>query len=49
MPTASAGHTAVDLLIQALETSGEPATAQTMLATSLVVRDSTAAPEQPAG
>ncbi|MFD4231601.1 LacI family DNA-binding transcriptional regulator [Streptomyces sp. NPDC058545] len=49
MPTAAAGRTAVDLLIQALETSGEPATAQTMLATSLVVRDSTAAPEQPAG
>ncbi|MFF1894304.1 LacI family DNA-binding transcriptional regulator [Streptomyces sp. NPDC058206] len=45
MPTAAAGRTAVDLLIQALETSGEPATAQTMLATSLVVRDSTAAPE----
>jgi LacI family transcriptional regulator len=49
MPTAAAGRTAVDLLIQALETSGEPATARTMLATSLVVRDSTGAPEQPAG
>ncbi|MGY4919284.1 LacI family DNA-binding transcriptional regulator [Streptomyces sp. 900116325] len=49
MPTAAAGRTGVDLLIQGLETSGEPATARTMLATSLVVRDSTAAPEQPAG
>lgn len=49
MPTAAAGRTAVDLLIQALETSGEPATARTVLATSLVVRDSTGAPEQPAG
>lgn len=49
MPTAAAGRTAVDLLIQALETPGEPGTAQTMLATSLVIRDSTAAPEQPAG
>ncbi|MFF7580110.1 LacI family DNA-binding transcriptional regulator [Streptomyces sp. NPDC008061] len=49
MPTAAAGRTAVDLLIQALETSGEPATARTMLATSLVVSNSTGAPEQPAG
>jgi LacI family transcriptional regulator len=45
MPTASAGRTAVDLLIQTLETPGTGlTTAQTMLATSLVVRDSTATP-----
>ncbi|MFD4689688.1 LacI family DNA-binding transcriptional regulator [Streptomyces sp. NPDC058463] len=50
MPTAAAGRTAVDLLIQTVETSGGgPATAQTTLATSLVVRDSTAAPAHPAG
>ncbi|MCX5415466.1 LacI family DNA-binding transcriptional regulator [Streptomyces sp. NBC_00059] len=47
MPTAPAGRTAVDLLIQTVEsTDPEPATAQTTLATSLVVRDSTAAPER---
>lgn len=45
MPTASAGRTAVDLLIQAVETPGtDLATAQTVLATSLVVRDSTTSP-----
>ncbi|MFC8229717.1 LacI family DNA-binding transcriptional regulator [Streptomyces sp. NPDC057287] len=49
MPTAPAGRTAVDLLIQTVETVGTgPATAQTTLATSLVVRDSTAAPAGPA-
>lgn len=50
MPTAPAGRTAVDLLLQTLE-SGEPdhATAQTTLATSLVVRDSTAPPDQSRG
>lgn len=49
MPTAPAGRTAVDLLIQTVETGGaDPATAQTTLATSLVVRDSTAAPARPA-
>ncbi|MFJ8888443.1 LacI family DNA-binding transcriptional regulator [Streptomyces sp. NPDC102402] len=49
MPTAQAGRTAVDLLIQTVETEApEPATAQTTLATSLVVRDSTAAPAQQA-
>ncbi|MEV5161845.1 substrate-binding domain-containing protein [Streptomyces sp. NPDC053728] len=47
MPTAPAGRTAVDLLIQRVETeSTGPATAQTTLATSLVVRDSTAAPDR---
>ncbi|MFB8028568.1 LacI family DNA-binding transcriptional regulator [Streptomyces sp. NPDC056465] len=49
MPTAPAGRTAVDLLIQTVETgSSAPATAQTTLATSLAVRDSTAAPAGPA-
>ncbi len=43
MPTAPAGRTAVDLLIQTVETADtRPSTAQTTLATSLVVRDSTA-------
>ncbi|HWU05189.1 MAG TPA: LacI family DNA-binding transcriptional regulator [Streptomyces sp.] len=53
MPTAPAGRTAVDLLIQAIEAidavGAGPATAQATLATSLVVRDSTAGPGPTAG
>ncbi|MFF4165427.1 LacI family DNA-binding transcriptional regulator [Streptomyces sp. NPDC001741] len=49
MPTAPAGRTAIDLLIQALESAEPaPATAQSTLTTSLVVRDSTAPPDQSA-
>ncbi|WP_432105518.1 LacI family DNA-binding transcriptional regulator [Streptomyces sp. bgisy091] len=49
MPTAPAGRTAVDLLLQMVEsTADRPATAQTTLTTSLVVRDSTATPGRPA-
>ncbi|MFE3517925.1 LacI family DNA-binding transcriptional regulator [Streptomyces sp. NPDC059166] len=45
MPTGPAGRTAVDLLLQMVETETDrPATAQTTLATSLIVRDSTATP-----
>ncbi|GAA1918676.1 LacI family DNA-binding transcriptional regulator [Streptomyces sodiiphilus] len=43
MPTAAAGRTAVDLLLQAVDARGNGAAAQTTLETSLVVRESTAA------
>ncbi|WP_234320468.1 LacI family DNA-binding transcriptional regulator [Streptomyces sp. SBT349] len=47
MPGAAAGRAAVDLLIQAIEPpDGSLTTAETMLGTSLIVRDSTAPPNR---